>query len=113
MLFSSAFEELGFNMSTSQRLSTERPPHLSLLGIAQIYVEDIFSYDLLLLSGGLPDFPSTKVEDKTYYWSTYKQGDKKRKFQCINFENHCRPEEIQRLLGGVDNDASEKDPTEG
>ena len=105
-----AFESLGFKNDTAERLSTDRPSHLSLLDIAQIHVEDTFQYDLLLLSGGLPGFPNTEVKNNTGYWSTHTQGGEEKKFYCKNFDKSWTPEKI---IDSWKNDATIVDPKEG
>ena len=85
---------------------------MTLQDIAQIYVEDVFCYDLLLLSvsGGLPDFPKDNVANNIGYWSAYKRGDVDKKFYCQNFGNESKPGDIiHKFLesAAVDN------PTEG
>ena len=87
---------------------------MSLLDIAHIYVEDVFDYDLLLLSGkfpGLAGFPDPAKPVAEKYWSSLGKGDKKKKLRCMNFDKDCTPKNIDIIE--FLNEAAEVDQDEG
>jgi hypothetical protein len=82
-----------------------------LLDIAQIYVEDIFDYDPLLLSGESPGSPFKDEPVKKLYWSK-KTGETK-KLNCMNFDHDCPPEDIESELLKLKNAIATGDLNEG